>query len=77
MTKKASKRKDNSTEVLQFMSRKEVARLLNRTLRRIDQYAQKGLLKRIKINGQKNGIGFLVSDVRKLLKVESGAKKQI
>ena len=73
MAKKSNNQTKNETapDAIQYMTRKEVARLLNRSLRRIDQYAQKGLLRRVKIAGQKTGIGFLVSDVRKLLKIEN------
>jgi len=56
--------------VLAYLTRKEVAQLLNRTLRRIDQLAQAGILQRVRIKGHKNGIGFLTEDVQKLLTVE-------
>ena len=50
------------------VKRKEVAKMLGRSVRLVDMLAQTNALRRIKLPGRKRACGFLLSDVAALVK---------
>jgi len=50
-----------------ILRRSEVAKLLSVSLRAIDQWAEEGILRKMKIPGRMRAIGFLRSDIERLL----------
>jgi hypothetical protein len=50
------------------VKRKEVAKMLGRSVRLVDMLAQTNALRRVKLPGRKRGCGFLLADVVALIK---------
>jgi hypothetical protein len=50
-----------------LLTRREVAKLANRTPRAVDHWSRRGLLPRIALPGCKRGIGFRRADVERIL----------
>ena len=50
-----------------IMTRKEVARLLGKTVKRVDQIASAGYLKRVPVPGSRRALGYTEESVRAVL----------
>lgn len=54
-----------------IISRKETAKLLNRTVRSVDDLARQGALERVRLPGRQRACGFRRADVETLIAGES------
>ncbi len=55
-----------------LLKRRDVALVLGVSSRSVDLYAQRGILRRVRIPGQSRASGFLESEVADLLQVDAG-----
>ena len=58
---------ERSASLPEIVSRREVARLLGKTVKRVDQIASAGYLKRVPVPGSRRALGYTEESVRAVL----------